>query len=269
MAHYIRALDKLYTKIDMAYMVPKVVQKMRRDYAGNPLSFYLIVCKKYDITPEPKFDVDLLVYGRTIFKKHKLKQDADKERVGESKDREAEIKPEEETAIAKTEVPEAEKQEKAVEEVTVEPSTEDEEKKGAMPKPTENTEEKLEQVAKPEPEREILAQSPRTAKAIEGMYSQEFRNANKMRGSPRTGPTQKIEYVNIYPGDICETMVLTQSDKNQETGFWIPAQVLSIDLEKKRMNLQVLQPAKYGLSRLAQNVPYRYVRAPSEIIWEQ
>jgi len=281
MAHYTRALDKLYTKIDMAHMVPKVVQKMRSEYKGHPLDFYLLVCKKYDETPEP-FNVDLLVYGKTKFKKHKLEQDADKERVGERKDRETEKKSEEETAIAKAEVTEEEsaiakaevpevtdKQEMAVDEETLQPGTEDAEKKGAMPKPIENNDEKLEQVDEPEPEREILAQSPRTAKAIEGMYPQEFRNANNETGSPRTGPTQKIEYVNIYPGDICETMVLTQSDKNQETGFWIPARVLSIDTERERMNLEVLQPAKYGLSRSAQNVPYRYVRAPSEIIWKQ
>merc|ERR1712060_523193 len=101
------------------------------------------------------------------------------------------------------------------------------------------------------------------------MDLQDFSNAIQTRGSPRTGRTQTIEYVNIYPGDICETMVLTQSDKNQETGFWIAARVLSIDLENKRMNLEVLQPKKYGLSKLAQNVPYRYVRAPSEIVWQQ
>jgi len=252
MTHYTRALDKIYTELNMAKKVPKVVQKMRREYHDNPHDFYLLVCRKYGVTPEKRFDADLLVYGRTKHKKWKFEQDADNERVGEMKDRETEIKAEEDTAIVK--VQDSEVTEKLE-------TTEDEEKKEDKPKPLELAE------AEPEPEREIVVPSPRRAKVVEKMYMP------ARRVSPRTSPRritmQRIEYVNIYPGDICETMVLTEADKDQETGFWVPARVLLIDTEKESMNLEVLQPEKYGLSKVAYNVPNRYVRAPSEIIWQQ
>jgi len=253
MTHYTRALDKIYTELNMAKKVPKVVQKMRREYHDNPHDFYLLVCRKYGVTPEKRFDADLLVYGRTKHKKWKFEQDADNERVGEMKDRETEIKAEEDTAIVK--VQDSEFTEKLE-------TTEVEEKKEDKPKPNLFV----------DASREILGQSPRRAKVVERMYMPQA-SRDERRVSPRTSPRrvamQRIEYVNIYPGDICETMVLTEADKDQETGFWVPARVLSIDTEKETMNLEVLQPVKYGLSQLAQNVPYRYVRAPAEIIWQQ
>jgi len=256
MTHYTRALDKIYTELNMAKMLPKVVQKMRREYHENPHDFYMLVCTKYGVTPEKRFDADLLVYGRTKHKKWNLEQDADKERVGEMKDRETEIKAEEDNAIKVQDSEVTEKME----------TTEVEEKKEDKPKPYEVVD------AEPVPEREILVQSPRRAKVVERMYLPQA-SLDERRVSPRKSPRrvamQRIEYVNIYPGDICETMVLTEADKDQETGFWVPARVLSIDDEKETMNLEVLQPVKYGLSKLAQNVPWRYVRAPSEIIWQQ
>merc|ERR1719320_2384563 len=106
----------------------------------------MIVCTKYGITPEKRFDADLLVYGRTKHKQWKLEQDADKERVGEMKDRETELKVQVSEVTEKLE------------------TTEDEEKKEDRPKQIEVTE------AEPEPEREILVQSPRRAKVVERMY---------------------------------------------------------------------------------------------------
>lgn len=46
LAHYAKRLDKIYSKLDMAHMVPQVVQKMRREYADNPHELYLKVCHK-------------------------------------------------------------------------------------------------------------------------------------------------------------------------------------------------------------------------------
>jgi len=259
MTHYVRALDKIYTKLNKAQKLPKVVQKMRSEYPDNPHDFYMLVCSKYGITPEKRFDADLLVYGRTKHKKWKFEQDSTKERVGEMKDRETDIKAEEDTAIVKVQVGEVtEKLE----------TTEDEEKKEDRPKQIEVKE------AEPEPELDIVVQSPRRAKVVERMYMPQAVRDEK-RVSPRISPkspstiaTQRIEYVQIYPGNICETMVLTWANEDQETGFWVPARVLSIDTERESMNLEVLQPVKYGLTRTAKNVPYRYVRAPSEIIWQ-
>jgi len=286
--HYARALDKIYTKIEMAQMVPQVVQKMRREYSDNPHELYLLVCKKYGITPEEKWDVDLLVYGRHKPVKHKLKQVRDKERVGETKERETEKKNEEtkesetveknEETIAETNVDEAKK-----EEDTVKPVEQIDEKKEELPKAVETVVE-LQQEAKPVwesvPEREILAQSPRRAKVVERMYQTKAANQSasqrrpvneaqyQQRASPRAAQQNLIEYVNIYPGDICETMVLTQSAKDAETGFWIPARVITIDTKTETMDLEVLQPVKYGLPKMARNVPYRYVRAPSQVTFE-
>jgi len=315
LTHYARALDKLYTKIDMAKMIPQVVQKMRTEYHTNPHDFYLMVCEKYGQTPEKKFDTDLLVYGRTKHKKWNLKQDRDKERVGERKERELQIKVGqanekietkviESTEKIETVVESTEKIETVVEtnetiETKVENFTEklDTNVEVASTEQVVYDEEKKEELvqaaeSKP-PEREILTQSPRRAKVIDRMYMPQAsqqrsprneagrrevdqRRSNEGSGtssrtSPRAVSLQQptIEYVHIYVGDICETMVLTGSGPNQETGFWVPARVLSINTEAEVMDLEVLQPVKYGLAKKADNVPYRYVRAPSQIIWQQ
>jgi len=290
--HYARALDKIYTKIEMAQMVPQVVQKMRREYSDNPHELYLLVCKKYGITPEEKWDVDLLVYGRHKPVKHKLKQVRDKERVGETKERETEKKNEEtkesetvkktKDTIEETNVDEITDNTEAKKEDTVKPVEQIEEKKEELPQAVETVVE-LQQEAKPVyesvPEREVVAQSPRRAKVVERMY-QKAANQSASQGravneaeyqqkaSPRAVQQNLIEYVNIFVGDICETMVLTQSAKDSETGFWIPARVISIDTETEAMDLEVLQPVKYNLPKMARNVPYRYVRAPSQVTFE-
>jgi len=78
----------------------------------------------------------------------------------------------------------------------------------------------------------------------------------------------KDEYINVVPGDIVETVVLTESTSDQETGFWVPARILSINEGAMNMNLQVLQPLKYNLAETALAVPYRYVRAPVTVTFE-
>jgi len=95
-------------------------------------------------------------------------------------------------------------------------------------------------------------------------------------GSPRAlynfqknKPVEQLDYVNVHPGDIVETMVLTGQSTNQETGFWIPAQILSIDEKKEVMDVKVLQPIKYGLAAKAVGVPYRYVRKPANIVFKR
>lgn len=318
--HYARALDKIYTKIEMAKMVPQVVQKMRIEYYENPHELYVLVCKKYGIEPEEKFDVDLLVYGRHKPKKHKLEQVRDTDRVGERKERETQKKNEEtieekkseETIVETTDKPtekvdEVTENKEAREEDAVKPVEEIEEKKEELPSATMETEAERKQGAdsqwQPVREREIVAQSPRRAKLVERMYQVPAANQNVSQGravasasqgravderkvssrasprassnagyqqtaSPRAAAQNMIEFVNIYPGDICETMVLTQSDENAETGFWIPARVITIDTDQEKMDLEVLQPVKYGLSKMARNVPFRYVRAPSEVTFE-
>jgi len=78
----------------------------------------------------------------------------------------------------------------------------------------------------------------------------------------------KDEYVSVLPGDIVETMVLTESTSDGETGFWIPARIISINENSMNMDLQVLQPIKYDLPAKALGVPYRYVRAPVTVTFE-
>jgi len=78
----------------------------------------------------------------------------------------------------------------------------------------------------------------------------------------------KVEYVSVLPGDIVETMVLIESTIDRETGFWVPARILSINETARNMDLQVLQPLKYNLAEKAMAVPYRYVRAPATVVFE-
>jgi len=78
----------------------------------------------------------------------------------------------------------------------------------------------------------------------------------------------KDEYVSVLPGDIVETMVLTESTSDRETGFWVPARILKINENSMNMDLQVLQPLKYDLAETALAVPYRYVRAPVTVTFE-
>jgi len=236
---YIRRLDKIYASIDKSPMLPKVVKKMREEYADNPHDLYLMICHKWGVTPEKEYDPNTLVYGRTKFDKHKLKQDQDAAREVERKEREEKEKPsEDDEAVVKDEAVDAEAEVKADEEVE--------------------------------------AEKPADTKYKFDFHLDENRkpaDTNFSPNSPRRvyqrkqEPVEHLEYVSVHPGDIVETMVLTSSAKNQETGFWIHARVLSIDEDNEMMNMQVLHPIKYGLSSKAMNVPYRYVRAPANITW--
>lgn len=76
---------------------------------------------------------------------------------------------------------------------------------------------------------------------------------------------KKVEFVRVLPGDIIETMVLIESTSDKETGFWVPAQILSINENANNMDLQILQPLKYNLAEKAVDVPYRYIRAPATV----
>ena len=66
---YAKRLDKIYTDIGKSPMLPKVVKKVRDQYANNPHALYLKVCQKYGKTPEKEIDAYRLVYGKTQFKK--------------------------------------------------------------------------------------------------------------------------------------------------------------------------------------------------------
>jgi len=295
LTHYSRELDKIYTKMDMAEKVPQVVQKMRNEYRKNPHDFYLLVCRKYGVTPEEKFDTDLLVYGRKTHHKHKLEQDTNKERVYERKVVETNEKIETKVVVTsekiETKVDEVTEKRDTTVEVETSKLVQDEEKKD-QPTRFKYTEAELVQAAEAKPpERRIVTQTPRRAQIVDRMYmpqvaqeenssrivDQRYSPLTSSRASPRADSQQsatrlveqRIEYVEIYVGDICETMVLTDSGPHQETGFWVPARVLAIDTEKEVMDLEVLQPVKYGLAKLANNVPNRYVRAPAQIIWKQ
>jgi len=78
----------------------------------------------------------------------------------------------------------------------------------------------------------------------------------------------RVEYVSVNIGDIVETMVLIESTSDRESGFWVPAQILSINESAMNMDLQVLQPLKYDLAERAMAVPYRYVRSPATVTFE-
>lgn len=236
-AYYARALDKIYTDLGKTRMIPQVVQKMRRDYPKKPYNFYLRVCKKYGITPEKKFMMDMMIH-----------------------------------AICGL----------------TEPHREIEGKMKELSKAMKKSEAKLQLDAERWPdweqdEREVVIQSPRSAQAVERIYSPRS-GVNDIKMSPKASPRGpvwirtppkgvnlermvKIEYVNIYPGDICETMVLTWKDEKSETGFWVRARVTAINNKTKCMELEVLQPKKYGLAKRAVNVPYQYIRAPAQIKW--
>lgn len=248
MTHYARELDKIYTKLGKAHMVPQVVQKMRTEYVDDPHELYLKVCHKWGVEPEKRYDQYLLVYGKKTHEKFKSQED--RERENAAKDRDWEYKADEEKSF------------------------------------------KFDLKQNRKPNLKVITQSPRRAKQVERMYqrpkrprnnvyqseaqqrrsSQRDYNSYNERKSPSTSPrlsprSRKIEYVHIHAGDLCETMVLTNANKNQETGFWIQARVLAINSDKETLDLQVLEPKKYGLSALAKDVPNRYVRSPAQMSW--
>jgi hypothetical protein len=289
---YARRLDKIYTKLGKAPMLPKVIKKMRDEYHLNPHDFYVKVCLKYDITPDEKIDAYRLVYGRTEFEDYKFERNKREKVETESKKLVREVKEEEPST-----------------------SEEEEEEEEDEPEPP-----RMESKFKFDmPDRNELRTSPRYERSSprfnnsSGYRSSSFRNegsfprtfSNNERssprisiryqrssprvnvgssprgevlGSPRVGsprafyrvkdrPVKQLDYVNVVPGNIIETMVL-MGKSGKESGFWIPARILSINEEKEVMDLQVLHPIKYGLPSKAIEVPYRYVRKPDNIVWD-
>jgi len=257
---YTRRLDKIYENLGKSPMLPKVVSKMRQEYANNPHKFYLMVCQKYNITPEKKIDAYLLVYGRTQFEKHpEYKFHVRASEQKKSKEVVHEVKEEEPST----------------------PEKEDEEKDEGQGEEEEEEEEEDEPEPPKKESKYKLDMSERPARQSSPRYEQRSspRYETTRLESPRIGSprglyrfdkgqsVEQLDYVYVTPGDVVETMVLTGKMGKQESGFWIPAQILVIDEEKEVMDLRVLQPAKYGLAQKALGVPYRYVRKPANIVW--
>lgn len=277
---YVRRLDKIYAELGKGEMLPKVVKKMRTVYADNPHSFYLLVCRKYRIPAQKEIDAYAMVYGKTMFDKKKQEEDEEAEREAErlakeiAETKEAELSEEEEEesesgsgSDTKSESKSEAKEEKNKSEMW--PSTE-------RYKPRMNVD---------LPDRRPYKTSYKTN--TDSRYN--YKMPEKRRTSPRANmefsvnsprahyqykrhektPVEKLDYVDVHPGDIVETMVLTGKTGNQDTGFWIPARVLRINEKNKTMDVQVLQPQKYGLAARAVKVPLKYVRSPASIKYTQ
>lgn len=275
MTAYVRRLDKIYTDLGKGKMLPKVVSKMRQVYADNPHSFYLLVCRKYSIPAQAEVDAYALVYGKTMFDKKKQEEDELAEReaarlakeIAETKD--AELSEEEESesgsSVSKSESKSEAKEEKNDSEMW--PSTD-------RYKPRMKVD---------LPDRRPYKTSYNTNTDSRYNYKMPERRRTSPRGNMKFGansprahyqykrhektPVDKLDYVDVHPGDIIETMVLTGSKGNQHTGFWIPARILTINEKNQTMDVQVLQPRKYGLAPKAVKVPLKYVRSPASIKW--
>jgi len=241
---YTRRLDKIYANLGKSVMLPKVIKKMRDEHSDNPHEFYLQVCGKYGVTPEEEYDAYALVYGRTKFEKHKYEFTKNSDRESEKTETKQKVQE------IKEEVHEVKKED------------------SPTPEPEED---------EPEPEKPARRFSfeRRSDRAENSPRYKERGYVSPRINSPRNHYRFKkkfvedLDYVNVHPGDIVETMVLTASKNDQETGFWVPGRILSIDEDKEVMDVQVLQPIKYGLAERATNVPYRYVRSPANIIWKR
>jgi len=267
---YARRLDKIYTKHGKSQMLPKVVKKMRTEYGENPHKFYKMVCQKYGETPEKEIDAYRLVYGRTEFKEYDWKFDKNKREneEKESKDDEPEVQ-EEQPPTPEKEEEEEEEGEEEEEEDEPEPPKRENKNKFEMP----------ERRSSPRFDSSSYHRSssrnnerPNLPKINYEEQSSPRRQLDSPRfDSPRAlyrfHRKEELEYVNVHPGDIVETMVLMGNSGRDESGLWIPARILSIDEKKEVMDLEVLKPQKYGLARRAVGVPYRYVRKPDSIVW--
>jgi len=289
---YARRLDKIYAELGKSPMLPKVVKKMREEYTQDPHALYVKVCQKYGKTPEDEIDAYRLVYGKTQFDKHdyKFHKKEHEMEVKESKEVVREIKEEEPPTPEDSEEEESEEEEEE----------EDEPEKPKESKYTFKMPERKEKRSSPRYdfdssryERSSPRASPRNNR---GSFRVNLRespryqsrprvdvgsSARQVLDSPRVGSpralyrhnskrnVEQLDYVNVNVGDIVETMVLTGKSGNQESGFWIPARILSIDEKRENMNLQVLQPKKYGLAAKAVDVPYRYVRCPVTVTWQR
>lgn len=259
---YIRRLDKIYADQKKSAMIPKVVKKMRTMYADNPHSFYLLVCRKYGIKPQREVDAYAIVYGKTMF-----------DRVKAAEDEAAE----EEAARLAKEIVEAK-----------DPSEEeDEEESGAESDSISSSKSASKSEAKESemwPSRDKYSRPRMKIDIPDNRYRNERgdqrRTAPRMEfglNSPRAhyqykrhqkSPVDHLEYVDVKPGDMVETMVLTGNVGDDQTGFWIPARILSIDEKNQTMELQVHNPRKYGLAAKAVKVPLKYVRSPASIKYQ-
>jgi len=269
---YARRLDKIYAKHGKSPMLPKVVKKMRTEYGENPHKFYEMVCQKYGETPQKEIDAYRLVYGKTEFEEHDWKFDKNKREneEKESKEDEPEIQ-EEEPPTPEEEEEEEEDEEEEEEEDEPEPPKREKKYKFEMPKrrPSPRFDSSSYNRSSPRNER-------RYAPSLPKINSEERSSSRRQLDSPRINSPralyrfhrkEELEYVNVHPGDIVETMVLMGNSGSEESGFWTPARILSINEKKEVMDLEVLEPQKYGLSRRAVGVPYRYVRKPDSIVW--
>jgi len=351
MNEYIRRLDKIYSHIGESPMLPRVVKKMTKEHTENPHDFYLLVCHKYGVTPEAKFDGDLLVHGssprkqkKAVFPEHanvkvtgevekkvsdvpveidaiaevaeelgiqvrrktstdslfgsKVTKVFEKELAAESitdetskkaedyADQQVEIEVDEEEAEVNVPIEKplesilvSEQRNTSYEEDVAERSVNDSKVEIILEKPVENEnkeEPDEEQVVKPRQLSSVVILSknevervgnPRELSSVVLLSKKDLESETLERSSSVAElDSYDVEYVNAHVGDIVETMVLTEETDDQETGFWVGACIMSIDMGKQIMNLNVLEPEKYGLPKIAMNVPYRYVRIPSEVI---
>jgi len=269
---YIRRLDKIYTELGKSEMLPKVVKKMRLMYADKPHSFYVLVCRKYGKKPLDEIkedDVYAMVYGKAMFDKVKAIEDEEHEEeaarlakeIVEAKDPsedESESGSGSESdskSSSKSEAKEDEKDE-------MWPSRSDRRPprmKVDIPRDSYRSSNRynyqMPERRRTAPRREFGLNSPRAHYQYE-------------RHKQRQQPVDHLEYVDVKPGDLVETMVLTGSVGDEHTGFWIPARILKIDEKNQMMDLQVLEPRKYGLAQRAVKVPLKFVRSPANIRWQ-
>jgi len=227
---YIRRLDKIYADLGKSPMLPRVVWKMRDQYGDDPHTFYKLVCQKYLIKPEAEIDAYSLVYGKTKFSDTEVKQDSEKVQLISSEQQDN-IRDDWNRDVPTNEVKDD--------------------------VPTDSLPFTVSSRKKQVPNQSAEQRAP---------HNSDFPRHTSEKGFSARPITRSnssnIEYVRVQPGDLIETMVVTDADK-EETGFWIPARILSIDMVNENMNIEVLHPLKYGLAKTAVNVPYRYVRSPS------
>jgi hypothetical protein len=262
---YVRRLDKIYTDLEKPEMLPKVVKKMRERYAENPHSFYLLVCRKYGLKPLDELkdnDVYAMVYGKTMFNKVKAVEDEEAEieaakitkEIIETKLKDLESEEESGSVTSDSDSKSATKSESKEKESEMWPSKNryTPRMKIDIPDRADRYSYKMPERQRSLPRKEFGLNSPR---------------AHYQYKRHKQAPVDHLDYVDVHPGDIVETMVLTGEQGDDHTGFWIPARILSIDEKNQMMDLQVLNPRKYGLAARAVKVPLKYVRAPTNIQW--
>lgn len=291
---YTRRLDKIYEKIGKSPMLPKAVKKMRGEYLLNPHEFYLKVCKKYGMTPEKKIDAYRLIYGNVEFGKDGIKRDKSKRDNAKSWSKGAvrEVK-EEELPVTEQEW-EKWKSEPSKKDHRFKFNSQDRSERRSFPHNARSyTARSFKNSYYPENDhsyprlnsighyqtfsREKDRSSPQSLhRYVRSLppFSRRQALGTPQEGSPRAlyriddRPVELLDYVNVEPGNIVETMIMTGDKDDEETGLWLPARILKIDQDKETMDVQVLQPEKYGLATKAVGVPYRYVRRRANVIWD-